>query len=64
MRRLHKLADARGVVCFLECVGAKNRAFYEQLSYQKKGEKTLMDPSDETRTLVLASMIVREPTGA
>ena len=57
MRRLHELIDVRGVVCYLECVGDKNRAFYEQLGRQRKREKTMTSPSDGTRTLVENTMV-------
>jgi hypothetical protein len=35
MGRLHDLADARNVACYLECVGAKNQAIYEKIGLHK-----------------------------
>jgi ribosomal protein S18 acetylase RimI-like enzyme len=60
MGRLHDLADARDVTCYLECVGTKNQAIYEKLGYTKVAEETLTDPTDETRSLV-GTIMIREP---
>mmetsp|Transcript_29579 Transcript_29579/g.48811 ORF Transcript_29579/g.48811 Transcript_29579/m.48811 type:complete len:261 (-) Transcript_29579:86-868(-) len=60
MQRLHDLADARGVACYLECAGIKNPAFYGKLGYREVTEETLTDPSNETRSFT-GKIMIREP---
>jgi GNAT superfamily N-acetyltransferase len=48
MKRLHQAADEQGLACYLECVGDKNRSFYEKVGYKLVAQKVVVDPTSTT----------------
>lgn len=48
MRKLNAGADKKGVACYLETAGERNRHFYEKFGYNVVGHKILYDPSTTT----------------
>ena len=62
LRRVQDLADQEGVACYLECVGDKNRGFYEKLGYERIASKGLLDVvNDPPKEPCLLHLMMRCP---
>jgi GNAT superfamily N-acetyltransferase len=60
MAKLNAAADACGMACYLECVGDRNKAFYEKMGYTLIGVGTLVDPVDSSRAIT-GNFMLRNP---
>ena len=61
MKKMHQLADAQGMSCYLECSGEKNVAFYSKVGYREAGRETMKDPNTDSRSLD-GFLMTREPS--
>jgi GNAT superfamily N-acetyltransferase len=60
MARLNAASDACGMACYLQCVGDRNKAFYEKMGYALMGSGTLVDPVDYSREIT-CNFMLRHP---
>jgi GNAT superfamily N-acetyltransferase len=59
MNQISEIADAAGRACYLECIGEKNRGFYEKHGYKVAHELLMKDEKDGSSITIYC--MVRKP---